>query len=268
MSANAIVDLSGDTGASVPRRIGFFTACAIVIANIIGTGVFTSLGFQLPEIHSGFALLMLWIVGGIAALCGALCYGEAERRAAAFRRRISFSLADLSSRARIHGRNRFRHGRFRRAHRARRHGVWKIFSRRLRRRLARFLSFAIVWIVALVHLSNLRVGSAFQNLWTLVKVAFDRRAHRRRLSGRSKTADHVPAATRRYDVDLRRALRRRARFRDVFLLGLECGHLHHRRNQATGKKRSARALLRHACRHRHLHRAQRRLFSWPRRAKK
>src|SRR5437763_9180393 len=60
-----------------PRRtVGFFTACGIVIANIIGTGVFTSLGFQVADIHSGFALLMLWIVGGIAALCGALCYGE------------------------------------------------------------------------------------------------------------------------------------------------------------------------------------------------
>src|SRR5438045_7497184 len=60
-----------------PRRtVGFFTACGIVVANIIGTGVFTSLGFQVADIHSGFALLMLWIVGGIAALCGALCYGE------------------------------------------------------------------------------------------------------------------------------------------------------------------------------------------------
>src|SRR5499427_8340492 len=60
-----------------PRRtIGFVTACSIVIANIIGTGVFTSLGFQLADIQSGFALLMLWVVGGIAALCGALCYGE------------------------------------------------------------------------------------------------------------------------------------------------------------------------------------------------
>src|SRR5436189_1149464 len=58
------------------RTIGFVTACSIVIANIIGTGIFTSLGFQLPEIHSGFTLLMLWVVGGIAALCGALCYGE------------------------------------------------------------------------------------------------------------------------------------------------------------------------------------------------
>src|SRR6266568_7158944 len=62
---------------TTPRRtVGFMTACSIVIANIIGTGIFTSLGFQVVEIQSGFALLMLWIIGGIAALCGALCYGE------------------------------------------------------------------------------------------------------------------------------------------------------------------------------------------------
>src|SRR4030095_4266818 len=60
-----------------PRRtIGFVTASSIVIANIIGTGIFTSLGFQLTDIQSGFPLLMLWIIGGIAELCGALCYGE------------------------------------------------------------------------------------------------------------------------------------------------------------------------------------------------
>ena len=43
---------------------------------MIGTGVFTSLGFQLLDIQSGFALLMLWVVGGITALCGALTYAE------------------------------------------------------------------------------------------------------------------------------------------------------------------------------------------------
>src|SRR2546427_12037073 len=60
-----------------PRRtIGFVTASSIVIANIIGTGIFTSLGFQLADIQSGFPLLMLWIIGGVTALCGALCYGE------------------------------------------------------------------------------------------------------------------------------------------------------------------------------------------------
>ena len=43
---------------------------------MVGTGVFTSLGYQLLGIQSGFALLMLWVVGGLIALCGAVCYGE------------------------------------------------------------------------------------------------------------------------------------------------------------------------------------------------
>lgn len=51
-------------------------AAAIVIANMIGTGVFTSLGFQLVEIRSAPVLLALWAVGGVAALCGALSYAE------------------------------------------------------------------------------------------------------------------------------------------------------------------------------------------------
>lgn len=52
------------------------TALAVVVANMIGTGVFTSLGFQLVTLQSGFALIMLWIVGGIVAICGALSYAE------------------------------------------------------------------------------------------------------------------------------------------------------------------------------------------------
>lgn len=52
------------------------TALAIVIANMIGTGVFTSLGFQLMTLQSGFALIMLWVVGGVVAMCGALAYAE------------------------------------------------------------------------------------------------------------------------------------------------------------------------------------------------
>jgi APA family basic amino acid/polyamine antiporter len=59
-----------------PYKISFLTGTAIVIANMVGTGVFTSLGFQVLGIQSGFALLMLWVVGGLIALCGALCYGE------------------------------------------------------------------------------------------------------------------------------------------------------------------------------------------------
>ena len=57
-------------------KISVLTGVAIVVANMVGTGVFTSLGFQVMDIQSGFALLMLWAVGGVIALCGALSYGE------------------------------------------------------------------------------------------------------------------------------------------------------------------------------------------------
>ncbi|MCC7302987.1 MAG: amino acid permease [Bacteroidia bacterium] len=58
------------------KKISLFTATSLVIANMIGTGVFTSLGFQLFDIQSPFAILLLWITGGLLALCGALCYAE------------------------------------------------------------------------------------------------------------------------------------------------------------------------------------------------
>ena len=154
-----------------PRRtIGFVTACSIVIANIIGTGIFTSLGFQLNDIQSGFALLMLWVIGGIAALCGALCYGEL---AAALPRSggeyhflskiyhpalgfmagfisatVGFAApVALAAMAFGHYFN----------------GVFGVGSPVI-------LSFVVVWIVTVFHLRNLQVGSAFQNVSTLVKL--------------------------------------------------------------------------------------------------
>ena len=47
-------------------KFRFPTLTAVVIANMVGTGVFTSLGFQLLDIQSGFALLALWAIGGVA----------------------------------------------------------------------------------------------------------------------------------------------------------------------------------------------------------
>jgi len=43
---------------------------------MIGTGVFTSLGFQVIDFPGGFSIVLLWVVGGVVALCGALCYAE------------------------------------------------------------------------------------------------------------------------------------------------------------------------------------------------
>ncbi len=53
-----------------------YTATMIVVANMVGTGVFTSLAYQAAGIPSGFAIIILWVIGGIAALAGALSYAE------------------------------------------------------------------------------------------------------------------------------------------------------------------------------------------------
>ena len=52
------------------------SATAVIVANMIGTGVFAALGFQLLQIQSGFVILLLWAVAGVTALCGALSYAE------------------------------------------------------------------------------------------------------------------------------------------------------------------------------------------------
>lgn len=59
-----------------PARLSFTAATAIVVASMVGTGVFTSVGFQLADIPSGFPILVLWLIGGVVSLCGAFCYAE------------------------------------------------------------------------------------------------------------------------------------------------------------------------------------------------
>ena len=56
--------------------VSVLVATAIVVADMIGVGVFTSLGFQVKDIPSGFSILALWTVGGIVALCGVFSYSE------------------------------------------------------------------------------------------------------------------------------------------------------------------------------------------------
>lgn len=56
--------------------VSLLVATAIVVADMVGVGVFTSLGFQVKDIPSGFSILLLWTVGGVVALCGVFSYGE------------------------------------------------------------------------------------------------------------------------------------------------------------------------------------------------
>jgi APA family basic amino acid/polyamine antiporter len=167
---NTVAEHSSAEWGTSPRSVGFLTACSIVIANIIGTGIFTSLGFQLANIQSGFVLLMLWVVGGTAALCGALCYGELSAAlprsggeyhflskiyhpalgfmAGFVSATVGFS-APIALAAMAFGKYL--------------QGVLDVGS-------PIFFSFAVVWLVALFHLKNLRLGSAFQNFSTLIKL--------------------------------------------------------------------------------------------------
>src|SRR5436853_480955 len=64
--------LLGGGGSSV----SVIVATAIVVADMVGVGVFTSLGFQVKDIPSGFSILLLWTVGGLVALCGVFSYSE------------------------------------------------------------------------------------------------------------------------------------------------------------------------------------------------
>src|SRR5436309_4754109 len=167
---NKSTQVTGSDSPKPPATVGFSTACGIVIANIIGTGVFTSLGFQLFDIQSGFPLLMLWVVGGIAALCGALCYGELSAAlprsggeyhflsqiyhpalgfmAGFISATVGFA-APIALAAMAFGTYFV--------------GVFGVGSPVL-------LSFIVVWVVTVFHLRNLQIGSAFQNLWTIVKL--------------------------------------------------------------------------------------------------
>lgn len=56
--------------------MGWLTATAIVVANMIGAGIFTSLGFQLVDTVNSWSIIALWSLGALMALCGALSYAE------------------------------------------------------------------------------------------------------------------------------------------------------------------------------------------------
>jgi APA family basic amino acid/polyamine antiporter len=56
-----------------PRRLGQGAATALVVANMVGTGVFTTSGILMKILGSPWLVLLTWLLGGIVALLGALC---------------------------------------------------------------------------------------------------------------------------------------------------------------------------------------------------
>ena len=153
------------------QTISTLTATAIVVANMVGTGIFTSLGFQIGDLPTGFSIMALWLVGGVCALCGALSYaelgaalprsgGEYNFLGAIFHPSVGFLAGWISATVGFAA-------------------PVAISSMAFGKYLAGVVpnvhplvfSLAVVWLATLFLLRDLRLGSAFQDGATFLKIA-------------------------------------------------------------------------------------------------
>src|SRR5881227_259780 len=172
MAAVEAAEAARSAGAPPLRStVSMLTATAIVVADMVGVGVFTSLGFQVLGIPSGFSLLLLWAIGGAVALCGVFSYGEL---AAMFPRSsgeynflrqtyhpaVGFLAGWLSATVGFAAPVSLAAMAFGEYGKAILPGVPPLV-----------LGLCVVWIVSLVGLRGIRQSSAFQMAWTVLKVA-------------------------------------------------------------------------------------------------
>jgi len=165
-------------GAALPGRltgggstVSVMVATAIVIADMVGVGVFTSLGFQVKDIPSGFSILLLWIIGGIVALCGVFSYselgamfprssGEYNFLSRAFHPSVGFLAGWVSATVGFAAPVALAAMAFGEYAKSLLPG-WPPLG----------LAIAVVWMVSLVQLSGVRHSSSFQLISTVLKVA-------------------------------------------------------------------------------------------------
>jgi APA family basic amino acid/polyamine antiporter len=151
--------------------VSTLTATAIVVADMVGVGVFTSLGFQVQGIPSGFSLLLLWVVGGAVALCGVFSYGELAAlfpRSSgeynflrqAYHPALGFLAGWLSATVGFAAPVALAAMAFGEYGKAILPGASPLV-----------LGVCVVWIVSLVGLRGIHHSSAFQMIWTILKVA-------------------------------------------------------------------------------------------------
>src|SRR3984893_1826740 len=153
------------------KKISVVTATNRVVANMIGTGVFTSLGFQVAAISSDFALIALWVVGGVAALCGALCYaelatalprsgGEYNYLSRIFHPSVGFLAGWISAVVGFPAPIALAAIAFGKYIQVFALGVSPVV-----------ISLVVVWVITAIHLLGIRVEEMFQNWSTFLKVA-------------------------------------------------------------------------------------------------
>ncbi len=165
--------MSEGSGSSSRVKLGIttFTATSIAVADMVGIGVFTSLGFQVADIQSGFSLILLWVAGGIVALCGALCYGELATAlprsggeynflSRIYDPSIGFMAGWLSATVGFAAPIALAAMAFGAYFK----GVFPDGPSQLT------LAMGVSWAVAIIHLAGLRLSSAFHNISTIFKV--------------------------------------------------------------------------------------------------
>lgn len=68
--------LATEQSSPLLRQLGVVSAAALVVSNMVGTGIFTTTGFLASDLGSTQLVLLIWLVGAVCALAGALCYSE------------------------------------------------------------------------------------------------------------------------------------------------------------------------------------------------
>lgn len=172
---------SATTGPST-GTVSWVTATAIVVADMVGVGVFTSLGFQVVDMKSGFSLLLLWVVGGLVAICGAFSYAELATmfpRSSGeynFLRRIfhpafGFVAGWLSATVGFAAPIALAAMAFGSYFTAAAPGLpHHLFGHAINWPL--LLGLVMTWIASAVHLGGVKFGGAYHNVWTGLKLAF------------------------------------------------------------------------------------------------
>lgn len=157
------------------QKFPYITVTSVVIANMVGTGVFTSLGFQLLDIRSGFVLLMLWAVGGVIAVCGAMTYaelgaamprsgGEYNFLTRIYHPAVGFVSGWVSATVGFAGPTALAAMTFAAYATSMLPGATSVW-------LEKILAAALVVILTIVHATNHRNSGGFQLIFTILKVA-------------------------------------------------------------------------------------------------
>ena len=166
------------------RKLGLFPVTNIVIANMIGAGIFITSGLLMADLHNPLLMVFLWLVGGVIALCGALCYGELG---AAFPEAggeyVFLSKLFHPMFGFLSGWISFIVG-FSAPIAASSRGVSAYFTRALPQSVTwaqtigivdpqvfeKLLSMGVILIFTLIHLRGIQFGAAVQNVLTILKV--------------------------------------------------------------------------------------------------